>query len=759
MPNDSSNFLRRQAEDTLSDHPTDGKNLSSEETDQIIHDLQTSQIELEIQNEALRQTQHELEMTQEQYISLYEFAPVGYFSLDNKGVIQAVNLTGATMLGLERKNLFKKHFSDLVASDDQDNFHRNHRQLAETKTHTWETKLLVKNGDPLYVLINGKVLVNGENQSYVYHLALTDITERYLAQQTIADQAVQIAEREENLKLLYELSESLVRVIEPTALAQKALALITEPLSILRGEVMALDEETGQLRILALIGYDDDGLTLYEEKADMRLKQGLAWQVAQAKKGIALADVNCSDHWLPIPGLDDDICSAAAIPLMADDKMIGVITLLSDQGDHLNEARLPFLTAIATPVALALQNATLFEAEQMAHHTAQTLREAHLELTRTFDIKAINTISLDYLYKLTHYDHAAVLLLQDDDHVVISVYRGYKTEVEPRPLSGQKLPLARYPHLQEVIEKQEVLLIADTQETPTWKPILVGEPSRSWFGIPLIAGQSILGAFVGGKVKPHAFSLYQCRLAESLAVQTAMAIQNGQLFLQVQVGQRRLKKLADQLIRTQEAERQRVSRELHDEAGQALNVLKISLGLIRDELPEEFTALRKQLDDAGDLTTQTLDRLRFISYDLRPPELDTLGLDAALEDFCEEFAHRTRLTIDCSIDPLPTLPDAIRISFYRFLQEALTNAVKHGKANKMKVKLSYNGKKIFLTVTDNGQGFLTSTTVDASNESLGLGLLGMKERFEQLDGSLQIESTAGEGATLTATVPWKERKK
>lgn len=565
----------------------------------------------------------------------------------------------------------------------------------------------------------------------------------------------QLQEEQENLQLLYKLSRSLVKVVDPLAVAQDALQLITEALSILRGEVLAINEQTGQLRVLALVGYNEAARTLYREKAEMRLQHGLAWRVAQSKEAVALPDVNCSEYWLPIPGLDDNICSAAAVPLLADEKMSGIMTLLSDEFDELNSDRLELLSAMATQVALALQNADLFVSEQTARSTAEVLREAHLELTQSLDIDHIAAISLKYLDRLTPYDHAAVVLCQSKDELAVSAYRGHDKNVEPRSLSGQPLPLARYPLIQKIIETGKTLIISDTQAEPDWQPVMVGEATRSWLGVPLTTGQDTLGALIASQISPNYFDEQDGHLAEALAIQMATAMQNGQLYTEVQTNRNRLRRLADQLITLQEAERQRVSRELHDEAGQALNALKVSLGLIHDELPAEFAAVQQRLKDAADLTDQTLNRIRTISYDLRPPELDTLGLDAALEEFCEDFAQRTRLKIRYSGQELPELADAIRISFYRFLQEALTNVVKHAQASEVNVKLTHSDHQVCLSIADNGRGFLVILPAQAHSGPQGLGLLGMKERFEQLGGSITIASRLGEGTTITAGVPWE----
>src|SRR5690606_10005812 len=198
-------------------------------------------------------------------------------------------------------------------------------------------------------------------------------------------------------------------------------------------------------------------------------------------------------------------------------------------------------------------------------------------------------------------------------------------------------------------------------------------------------------------------------------------------------------------------ERQRVSQKLHDGAGQTLTALKIGLDLLEPRLDEDAQA---QLREASALVEQTIEDIRVLAYDLRPPELDVMGLASALEDLCREFGRRTQLLITYHVDEVPhELPDVISLSFYRLLQEALNNVAKHAQASQVDVRLSIRDHKIEMTIQDDGQGFDGSSLGVPLNSSYGLGLLGMQERFERLNGSLTILSWVGSGTVLRAVVP------
>lgn len=223
-------------------------------------------------------------------------------------------------------------------------------------------------------------------------------------------------------------------------------------------------------------------------------------------------------------------------------------------------------------------------------------------------------------------------------------------------------------------------------------------------------------------------------------------------FEEIKINHEQLRQLNHKVVVAQELERQRLSRELHDEAGQALTVLKIMLERIRVELPGVSVDLQGQIGDAIDLTDSTLERLRQIAQDLRPPALDMVGLSPTMENYCRHFAIRSHLVVHFASTELPELSDTVNICLYRVLQEALTNVAKHAEAKQIWVSLHYEGQRIRLSVEDDGHGFLSEPD---GEHNKGIGLLGMQERVELVGGSLEIVPREQQGTRLVAVVPWK----
>jgi PAS domain S-box-containing protein len=209
-----------------------------------------------------------------------------------------------------------------------------------------------------------------------------------------------------------------------------------------------------------------------------------------------------------------------------------------------------------------------------------------------------------------------------------------------------------------------------------------------------------------------------------------------------------LRQLTQAIVHAQEAERRRVARELHDEAGQSLVGLKMTIDQVLSEIPESQPELRNKISKVIADLSQTMREIRSLAHGLRPSALDVAGINIALTGLCQEMAEQARLDIQYTGIDLPSLPDDISVTLYRLVQEALTNIVKHAKATIVWVNLEQKTDEIRLTVLDDGHGF-NPATIQGS-----LGLQGMNERISLLGGMLKISSMPGEGTTLQAFIPY-----
>jgi two-component system sensor histidine kinase UhpB len=203
----------------------------------------------------------------------------------------------------------------------------------------------------------------------------------------------------------------------------------------------------------------------------------------------------------------------------------------------------------------------------------------------------------------------------------------------------------------------------------------------------------------------------------------------------------------------QEAERQRIARELHDETGQSLTAIGLGLRAAQGRLPDDIESAARTMHQLERMTSDTLDELQRIISGLRPSHLDDLGLAAALRWYCGEVEERVPIKVRFQLDgESRKLPSEVSTGIFRVAQEALTNVVKHAHANHAWVTLLYAEAEIYLTVRDDGVGFQSEMLANPNRPSWGL--MGMEERASDLGGSLMVESNPEEGTRVQVVIPY-----
>lgn len=189
IPEDRFSGLRKQAEKKLATKPEDTGDislLSQESKDRLLQELQIHQVELEMQNEELRKTQLELEAARDRFSDLYDFAPVGYFTLSSKGIILSANLTGAAMLGVERSLLIKNRFTVFINKNDQDIFYKNIKAIEKTNAkQICELRLIKKDGCEFHAQLESIGIKEKKGDLNQVRIVVSDISERKRAEEQI----------------------------------------------------------------------------------------------------------------------------------------------------------------------------------------------------------------------------------------------------------------------------------------------------------------------------------------------------------------------------------------------------------------------------------------------------------------------------------------------------------------------------------------------------------------------------------------------
>ncbi len=214
----------------------------------------------------------------------------------------------------------------------------------------------------------------------------------------------------------------------------------------------------------------------------------------------------------------------------------------------------------------------------------------------------------------------------------------------------------------------------------------------------------------------------------------------------------RLQALANRMLEMQETERRHIARELHDEIGQSLTAIKLNLEALAQRIGDG--AARGLADEIAGVAGEVLDQVRRLSLDLRPPQLDDLGLRAALHWLVKRHARDGDPRVELvAPEDLPRLDAEAETACFRIAQEALTNALRHAGATRVRIALDVDDGRFCLDVSDDGRGFDVEAAQARALAGTSLGLVGMSERAALAGGEIHLTSREGEGTHLCARFP------
>jgi signal transduction histidine kinase len=241
--------------------------------------------------------------------------------------------------------------------------------------------------------------------------------------------------------------------------------------------------------------------------------------------------------------------------------------------------------------------------------------------------------------------------------------------------------------------------------------------------------------------------LFYCRVEdgepvmEALQHQIAMSLHGARLLKRTLAQDAQRKILVRRLLDAGEAERRRIARELHDEISQLLTLIQLSL--------DDVSPASAEIGKAKDLLGKTQQEVHRIIYDLRPSLLDDLGLSAAVKWYATNYLVQQGLQVSLEIEEDVRVSPEIEIVTFRICQEAITNILRHSRAENVSIELYVDGDRLMLGVEDDGVGF-------AARETLGgAGIVGMRERAELVNGSITIDSEPGTGTNVLLEIPLK----
>ena len=725
--------LRQRAETRLQKQSSNLPGISSQDTQRLIHELQVHQIELEMQNEELVQARDEAAARLERYTDLYDFAPVGYFTLTNNGTIREVNLTGANLLGVERATLIGGRFGLFVENNTLSIFNTFLEQIFISQVkQVCEVSLQKETDHALWARIEGTATSNGLD----CHTVVVDITERRQAE-------------EEILQLNAELDQ---RIQERTATLEATNLLLEEKIDELERSQESLNSLFTRYRIVAENTYDWEwwldvnGKFLYSSPSCKRIT-GYEGEEFLQDSSLLLRILHPDDLplWQKHVAEDESKKTVKQIEFRIQRK----------------DGSICWIGHVCQPVfdeqgrfwGTRGNNRDISERKQAEDDIRNHVTRAESLLRVSARLNArleLNTLLQTLCQEVAAALNAPAAWINLFDPEEDSFYYGDDYGM-PTGFKEYYQPLQGTYYEKCATLMSSIIIIPDVQT-------LTDEPNQGLFlshHIRTIAAVGMLreGQLIGVL---NLISYGECRrfredeltLLKGLAEQGTQAIVNTRLFEQVSAGQQRLQALSKALIEIQETERRTLALELHDEFGQALSAAKMSVAII-PTLPRE--SVDRQLERVQTILGDLVGRVRRLALELRPSMLDDKGLLPALLWLFDSYQSQSGETVSFEhLGMERRFPPQVEIVAYRIVQEALTNIMRHAGNRHVVIHAQADEQTINLQIRDFGIGFDPAVTLSNSASS---GLSGMFERARLVNGKITIESAPGKGTRLTVRLP------
>jgi len=379
-------------------------------------------------------------------------------------------------------------------------------------------------------------------------------------------------------------------------------------------------------------------------------------------------------------------------------------------------------------------------------HLTQALFSAAIALGRTREADEVARVAIAELQRATGIEAVALHVVdRDQGGLVLRAFAGTINSVRQRM---GRLPLHQLPTAARAIRQRSVVTWDLREAEPSAvADAYTADGFRHVTWVPVEGREDVLGVLQLAARQEQLLGPDERSLVEAIGGLVGVALENAALHDALTVQRDRLRALAERAMQAHEEEARRIARELHDEAGQLLASVHIAL----DGLAQRTAESAETIQRLHELLDRVEEQLRRLSRELRPTILDDLGLGPALEWLTQGIHQRTgiRISVRAAIGRLEA---GVETALYRIVQEALTNAVRHGRASAIDVQVRERDGAAEAVVRDDGIGFDARESLSRRGEP-GLGLLGMRERAEALGGRLDLDSSPGRGTAVSVIIP------
>ena len=399
-------------------------------------------------------------------------------------------------------------------------------------------------------------------------------------------------------------------------------------------------------------------------------------------------------------------------------------------------------------------------------HIEEVIRQRNRELSilNSVAVALNNSMDLDHILKVTlrnvlsalHIDRGGLFLInREEKSVRLQVKTGLPKEAE----GAKNNVMFKDEELKnDLIDRKVRLTPKSTFPSFQMKYASANGTDIPWLSCYLITfkGQGV-GFFGLNIPRERELDRHEVHLLGSLGNFLGGAIENARLMKTIRMHRQELRRLTEKLFQSQEEERRRIARELHDEAGQSLTAVKLSLDRLEEKHANGNVRIQVEIEAIRKMVRRTSSEIRRLSYHLHPTLLIDLGLEPALNLYFKETRLHSGLDIEFNMVGFNKRldPDTETV-FYRFTQEALNNVLKHSGAEKFWLSIIKSYPGIIFVAEDDGVGFDTDVV---GKDKRSLGLLGMRERASLLGGTFQLRSSPGQGTRIRINIPFGEEKR
>jgi two-component system, NarL family, sensor histidine kinase DevS len=536
---------------------------------------------------------------------------------------------------------------------------------------------------------------------------------------------------ESRFRALVEAGIALSSELSLDAVLQRILEAAAELTEARYAALGVIDRSGTALESFLVTGIDEE---TQRAIGDLPRGRGILGTLIRDAKPLRLDDLGRHPDSTGFPPNHPPMTTFLGVPIVLRGVSYGNLYLTEKRVGQFTQEDEDVITLLASQAAVAIDNARLYESATRWSRQLESLIEVGNALSGEIELPRVLQLVTDKVRDLID-ARAVFIAMPTSGRLLIQAASGDTAE----SFVGTELPSsAKSMRVLERRRSERVDSLIDDPEVDQEFTRRLGAITGLF--VPLVVrGRPIGIVMAHDRAGPDPrFTDQDLRLAEIFAERAAVAAD-----LSTRVARDALIRIVD----AQELERKRLARELHDETGQALTSMLLALRTIEEaktsgEREGATERLRTQLVD-------TLRDVRRLAVELRPKALDDFGLVPALERLTSTFSEQTAIPVEfeAMLDD-SRLPPAVETALYRIVQEALTNVIKHSRASRVSVLLRRKPDSVAAVIEDDGQGF----DIDEARDG-GLGLIGMRERIELIDGRLAVESSSGGGTSVVAEVP------